>query len=157
YVFEEYTPSQKRMKRLEAGDVVKASLEFPIFNSTESIRIDQQGKLILLDYWYMACPPGMKASSYLNEMYHDYSEKEFMVIGINPFDKKEDKLIEFLEKKNIDYPVSLDLEKKTVDLFGITAYPSFLLIDQTGKIILREDGFSVEIIQKLRSEINKRI
>ena len=136
------------------GDQVK--LDFPLFyyNDDTPLTFDNNDKLILLDYWYMSCPPCTKAAPYVNEMYQNYQSKGLKVIGINPIDDKRDKLDTFFKNKKIDYPVCLDVDKVTSKQFGVFAYPTFILLDAQGSIICRLDGFDKDEMHNLSKKID---
>src|SRR6185503_1959515 len=60
-----------------------------------------KGKLVLIDFFYKSCYPCMQAlpaSQTLNEKYKD---KGLRIIGIDPYDKKEDDIAAFLAKRGV--------------------------------------------------------
>ncbi len=104
---------------------------------------DISGKLILLDFWYMSCFACNMAIPMLNELHEKYSKQGLSVIGVNCFDKLEEKkelLKKFIHNQKINYPVLL-ANKEVVEKYKVKAYPTIFLIDRNGKIIYTEVGY----------------
>lgn len=124
-------------------------------DGTEISLSDYNGKLIVLDFWYMDCFPCIKAIPHLNDLLRKYKDQGLVVIGANPTDnnkKNLKRMPNFLEHNSIDYPIMF-IEKENTKDFKVFAYPSFYLIDKQGKIIYSETGFGENAMGKIDSLI----
>lgn len=137
---------------------------------------DYKGKLILLDFFYKACFPCTKALPHLQKLYDQFKDFGLEVIGIDPFDKvdtkstsvitnsvlkdsfgkKEVDLIEFLQKKGINYTILLG-DQDVVKLYNISGYPTVYFIDKNGLIISSEVGFGEGVEKKYEEIIKKHL
>lgn len=92
------------------------------------------GRVCLLEFWATWCRPCVESVPDLNKLYDEYAPKGLELIALSQ-DYSEDKLATFVKAQNIRYSVALD--NGTVDLYGITGYPTTVLINHTGQIVWR--------------------
>ncbi len=106
--------------------------------------------LLLLDFWYRACFPCLKAMPVLEKLHQKYAKIGLTVIGINPYDKNMEALQKFLNDRQISYPVLLDNERRLAEQLNINTYPTLLLVDAASKkILLVQEGFGEESEDRL--------
>lgn len=102
---------------------------------------DLKGKVVLIDFFYKSCHPCMLALPGLQNLHINYYDRGLRVIGINPFDTKEDDDIEnYLLKRGITYPILLT-DRTIINNYHIYGYPTIYLIDKQGKILLSKVGY----------------
>src|ERR1700722_5578296 len=115
-----------------------------------------KGKVLIIDFWGSWCGPCRKSHPHLKAIYNKYHDKGLEIIGIGyeggtPQGKdsiwrkavKEDGMT-WLQILND--PDRQDLTK----LYGVTAFPTKLIVDREGKIVFRvSDSFSEEFDRKL--------
>jgi len=112
---------------------------------------DYKGKWVLLDFWFMGCKPCIALFPKVEELYHNYHAKGFEVIGINDIDKNSQKLADFVKDKNIPY-ITLNAEdRKVSEMYHVTGYPTFVLINPQQVIV--EVGYLTEIIEVLKKHL----
>lgn len=94
----------------------------------------QKGKVVLIDFWDVYCPPCIKAMPELKALFEQYSDEGLEIIGIS-LDTDKEKLLDFLKKHNISWKIACSYKgwkDKTAILYGINATPSTWLIDRKG-------------------------
>jgi thiol-disulfide isomerase/thioredoxin len=128
---------------LEVGTVPK-DFELPVLGGTEFVKLsDYRGKVVLIDFWYVACAPCKKALPHLAELHENYGDKGLVVLGINPFDAK--RSAEELEKFYATYGVThtnlLDSGRVVVKDFQISPYPTIYILDREGSVAFGQQGF----------------
>ncbi len=94
---------------------------------------DLKGKVVVLDFWGVWCPPCRAAVPKLKELYHKHRDDGLVIIGIHTA-RQADKMAEFVAEQNIDWPVAADVDGKTVRAFLVDSYPDYYLIDRSGKL-----------------------
>ena len=104
--------------------------------SLESLK----GKLVLLDFFYKSCYPCMQALPALQSLHERYKDQGLVVIGMDPYDDKEDNLPDFLAKRDVDYTV-LYASREIAKTYRVSGYPTMFLIDKEGKIIHIQEGY----------------
>ena len=153
YEVEEYKEEPK--KGLPNGTRMP-NLEGIIYSDKSSAKMDDfLDKLTLYDFWYMDCPPCIKAIPLLNELHMKYGDKGLKVVGVNPFNYNEkdlNRMPGFLTRNNIEYPI-LFVDRDSIGLFQIPAYPTFYLVDHEGNILYSEIGFNEDKAKSLDSQL----
>lgn len=120
----------------------------------ESLR----GKYVLLDFWGSWCSPCRISHPHLKKLYQKYNDKGFEILGIAhengaslAIQKK--KWLQAIEEDALPWIQVLDNEdadrQNLVKLYGISAFPTKILINKEGKIIARYTGDGNEIDTKL--------
>lgn len=113
-----------------------------------------KGKYVLLDFWGSWCGPCRASHPHLKELYSKYKDQGFEILGIaeeqgrNLEDNKRtwkkavsDDGMTWLQVLNNEGKDTFD----AVEAYGVTAFPTKLLLDKEGKIIVRLIGDSKEI------------
>lgn len=111
-----------------------------------SIR-DFDADLILLDFWGTWCAPCRKSIPHLKELQASLGDKKLQVIGIacerTPADERAAKVAEVVEENGINYAVlvtGMDGACPVQEAFSIQFYPTMILLDREGRVLLREQG-----------------
>ena len=89
----------------------------------------------------------------LNALYSDYKDKIKFVFVANDQKSKVDA---YLEKNNYDLPVYYSSEKAPTELYS-NSIPATFLIDDRGKIVMKEIGSSDWNSTKVRNQINELV
>jgi peroxiredoxin len=107
-------------------------------NDTLSSNFYQNYKYTLVDFWYSNCGPCIAQFKELNEIYTQYQQQNFQIIGISTDRQKEkSKWIAAINKYKLLWPQYWDIDGKESSMYSIQAFPTNLLIDSTGKIIAK--------------------
>lgn len=89
---------------------------------------DYEGKVVLLNFWATWCPPCRHEIPYFNELYKEYRDEGFEVLGIS-LDRGGEKTVEkFLESNEVIYPILMGDNSVT------TIYQEFVPPDQRNSI-----------------------
>ncbi len=115
-------------------------------------------KLVVLDFWYLACPPCLKAIPMLANLQTEFGAKGLQILGLNSTDTSEKKIAEikkFIPVLQMNYPVIL-IGKETEQAFQVTVWPTFYLIEN-GKIIYTGKGYDENEFKTLRTIIEQRL
>lgn len=106
---------------------------------------DLKGKLVLIDFFFKACPPCKHAMPGLQQLYERYSSRGLEIVGIDPVDiENPEKLTMFLQKMGVGYTVLLDKLRTTTDQYKVIGFPTQYLIDRSGKILYSNVGWTEE-------------
>lgn len=101
---------------------------------------DQRGKVVVLNFWSITCPPCVKEMPSLIELAHlAQSRADLEVVAITT--DKEWSEVAHLFPKNNPLRVLFDPEKEIVDgKYGSKLFPETWVVDPQGVIRLRYDG-----------------
>lgn len=110
----------------------------------------KNSNLVLLDFWYVACPPCIRAMPHLATLHEKYKTQGLEIIGLNSMDNPKDKkdvIQKLLNRFDARYQIVF-IDKKVADSYLIKVYPSIYLI-KGGKILHSLIGYSEESINEL--------
>jgi thiol-disulfide isomerase/thioredoxin/outer membrane lipoprotein-sorting protein len=100
-----------------------------------------KGRPVLLDFWASWCGPCIRSMPTLEKLHHDYRAQGLVVLGIDVGEKRE--VVEkFLTTKPVPYPVIMGDEAGIPAAYGVSAYPTFVMIAPDGKISSHLIGFN---------------
>jgi peroxiredoxin len=111
-----------------------------------------QGRPLLVTFWATTCATCVKEIPHLAELYNELGKDELEIIAIAMSYDPPNRVVELSERKNIPYPVALDIDGSAARAFGdIQVTPTSFLIDSHGNVLQQKSG---EInIDELRKEV----
>jgi thiol-disulfide isomerase/thioredoxin len=164
YKIEDYkeptSEEQAEMYRLLDTNALAPLLKGKIYGSAEALtEIDYKGKVVMLDFWYMACGWCIKSFPYIDKLHEKFGGR-LIIYGVNSFDNNEKsiaKMPRFLEFNPMKYQTVL-VDKAFVDACKVHVWPTFYLIAD-GKIKYAQAGAIVDevTLKKWEDEIEKLI
>jgi thiol-disulfide isomerase/thioredoxin len=95
------------------------------------------GKVVLLDFWGTWCGPCVANLPKVQALHEKYKDRGLIVIGVHSEQGGED-VPAFLKKQPLSFPIAIDTGE-TVKSYGIESWPTYFLIDKSGKC---PSGFS---------------
>jgi len=100
----------------------------------------KKNKLTLIDFWASWCQPCIGGFPKMKELYAKYHDKGLEIYGLSVDEKKEPWLME-LKKQNLPWLNVIDNEKKLYkQLYNVSGFPTYILIDQDGKMLYKHTG-----------------
>jgi thiol-disulfide isomerase/thioredoxin len=126
-----------------------------VVNLTDSVFniFDSTAKLIILDFWYMGCAPCIKAIPFMNKLYSTYYSEGLRIYGVNQFDTSKNIIDEFISRKGIVYPVLLKSLNPYFNTFNIRVFPTMIILDKYGNLILNYEGYSSALDKEIEENI----
>ena len=105
---------------------------------------DQQGKVVLLEFWTFGCINCRRVIPWVKSWHEKYEGDDFTVISIHypEFSYEEDfnNVVAATEELGIEYAVALDNDGVTWRAYQQRFWPTTYLIDKTGQIRLQHIG-----------------
>ena len=92
-----------------------------------------RGKVVLLNFWYVACPPCQIEMPGLERAYLAHQAQGFVVVGLDMTDDTVT-ISKFTSRLGITYPILRDIGERAVIAYQVRATPSSFLIDRNGVI-----------------------
>ena len=133
---------------LRVGDPLP-SLTFPALASQAmTIPDDVNGKVMVLHFWTDWCGScGVVMPAY-DKLYGLYRQKGLLIVGVNVGQTKK-QVKKFVDKTKITYPVLLDEEKRSAQVYSVVGLPRTYIIDRKGIVRYKLIGeVPEETIQK---------
>lgn len=110
-----------------------------------------KGKVVVLNFWFTKCGPCIAEMPQLNELVSNFKNQDVVFLAIT-FNKKEI-VNQFLEKHAFQYTI-LANANDVVKIYGVNSYPTSIVINKKGEIVLKELGYRTNIKEVLANSIN---
>jgi peroxiredoxin len=94
----------------------------------------QRGKVVLVDFWDVKCPPCRKEMPNLKKLHREFASKGLVIVGIS-LDTDKDLLQNYLKELSPEWKMACSFQgwnDLTAKLYTINATPSSWLIDRQG-------------------------
>jgi thiol-disulfide isomerase/thioredoxin len=105
------------------------------------VRLDQVAKdqPLLLYFWATWCKPCRKTQPKVAALAEKYKDR-VKVVGINVGGLDSPKAIKkYISRQRITYTMLIDRNDKAVKAYSVSAIPVIILLDETGKILFRDN------------------
>lgn len=121
----------------------------------ENISLENfRGKVVLINFWFINCPPCRMEIPDLNELKAEYQNDEVEFLAIT-FDSQK-QVAQFLEKTNFDFKIIPDAQK-LIETYGIQGFPTSVVIDKKGLVVDSKMGGSMNIKEELKVFIEEAL
>lgn len=132
----------KLLERSLAGWVGKAAPPFALSGldggdvSSEALA----GKGHLVYFWFTACPPCVKTTPLLVELYEEYAPRGFEIVAVNAdevleLEYTDEHRAAYIEKQGIRFAVAHLTEEVQQDYGAVSVFPTLFFIDRQGVVV----------------------
>lgn len=138
-------------------------LKFPSFtattidNKTYTLN-DLRRKVVLINLWFIGCPPCVAEIPMFNELQNEFSRKDFIILSFGLDDNKS--IEEFIKKQPINFSVFANSENLISNKFKMSfGYPTNIFLDQDRQIIEFTTGGAMDVVglKKTKEELKNLI
>jgi peroxiredoxin len=112
------------------------------------------GKFVVLDFWATWCPPCRESVGDLKSLTRKYPKDSVVLLSVSA-DLGAQEWREFIAQRKMDWPQYWDQDHKISKLFGVRAYPTYIVIDRDGVIRARIVGENPEesVVHRLKETL----
>lgn len=135
-------------------DTIAPYWKLPVMSGDSLSLSDLKGNIVLIDFFYKSCYPCMQALPSLEKLHQKYKDQGVRILGIDPYDKPEDGIAEFLAKRGVTYTILLN-GREVAKAYRVSGYPTLYLIDHKGNVAATQYGFGDGVEEKLDKTISK--
>jgi peroxiredoxin len=119
-----------------------------------------KGRIVVLDFWYMACPPCLASMPKLSAIRKKFDPAKVTIVGVNvrdslPYAKR------YITSNGFSYSFAFDGADAAADVaraYHISGYPTFYIIGRDGSIVASHDkGYSESFEKELTEMIDDAV
>ncbi len=154
---------QKLMDKMPMPDgsrSFRTGTKFGTFNETDingnryKLK-DLKGKVIVINFWFINCPPCRMEIPELNELVASYKDnKDVIFIGIALDEKYE--LQEFLKTFPFDYNI-IENGRNLASSYSVNSFPTHVVVDRDGKIKFHTSGLAKNTVYWLKKSTDEAL
>jgi len=140
---EEYKYMYGKLVRMKAVAIGQKYTDFGLATPEgEMLKISDvhNGNVLLIDFWAAWCGPCRQANPELVEIYNDYHDQGFEIIGVS-LDRDSASWVKAIADDKLSWPQISDLKywnSEGAELYGVPAIPHAVLIDREGIITAKK-------------------
>lgn len=112
-----------------------------------------RGKVVVLAFWSTWCTTCKLELVELKSFAASPEYKNLVVVAVCNDPENIDDVKTIAKTLAIDYPVLLDKQAKVFKKLGMSAVPTTIIIDQTGKVSLTRQGYDAGIMRQIKKNI----
>ena len=101
-----------------------------------------RGKAVLINFWATWCGPCVQEIPSLISLQNEFGPQGLAIIGVSMDQNGEGPVQKLIEKTGINYPVVMGDDKISRDFGGIFGIPASFLVDQSGTVRKRFNGWT---------------
>ena len=137
---------------------IKVGDKVPDFNLTDingnPIELEAlKGKVVVLNFWFINCPPCRKEIPDLNKLADEFKDQEVVFIAVSDDDGK--RLKTFFKKYPFNY--TQISSKFLAKEYGIRSFPTNIVLNKNLEVVLHKIGGRDDIYNLLKEEIQKQL
>ncbi len=111
-----------------------------------------KGKIVLLDFWAIWCPPCLWAFPELSRLDNDFEDQDFQVLGIAVYSGTVEDIRRAMVDHGATYPTVVG-DDDLVERFEVIGYPTYFLISPEGIIYKKYVGEVSNLYERVAADI----
>lgn len=115
-----------------------------------------RGTVVLVNFWASWCGPCRTEMPLLDNLYREYRDYGFTVLGIN-LDEEHSQALKLLDKVPVTFPVLFDPDNRTSETFAVDAMPTTVLIDRNGVVRHHHRGYKEGFMDKYEQQVKELV
>jgi thiol-disulfide isomerase/thioredoxin len=143
-------PRPVESKFFKTGEKIAAFNERDMRGIKHNLK-EMAGKVVVLNFWFVNCPPCRQEIPQLNEVVEAYRNNSDVVFIAVALDEKYE-IEEFLKTSPFNYHI-IDRGRYIASKYGITSYPTHVVLDKEGKVIFHTSGLGMSTVPWLKKSI----
>lgn len=126
----------RNLTHIEIDKIFLTNLE----GARSQIKKGKSTAYYLFDFWFVNCPPCVSDHIQIMKDFQFLNSKNVRVMGVS-IDKKSEDVKSYVDKYHYPWEQYLDENQSLTSQFSITTFPSYILLNSEGKIVLSSNQY----------------
>lgn len=145
--------SENLKKEPRPESIEKSMLENTLMGIVNGKVESVKNKRVFLDFFYQGCLPCVKSYPYINLLFNS-ADSNLVVIGVDQLESDSSTIDKYIEKYDLQYPILVGQQAVFLRrYFKLNSFPTFIVLNEDGKIIEYGDGFTKSSFKRLTKRI----
>ena len=126
---------ENRMKKLELADADAPEIDMTDLSGKLTAVSSFKGKVLLIDFWATNCPPCLAEFPKLKQLYADYHQQGFEIVGLS-LDESREIVDAFQARAQLPWQLVNEAEqvKTAREKYRVRTIPSLFLVGRDGRV-----------------------
>lgn len=151
YTLFEKMPKPNESSFFKTGNTI-SNVKLVTMDGKKYVLKEMKGKVVVLNFWFINCPPCRMEIPHLNNMVQSFKEREDVVFLAVALDQSYE-LKDFLKEMPFQYDI-VDAGSYVASRYGINLFPTHVVIDKEGKVAFHTSGYGMGTVPWLKKAIN---
>jgi thiol-disulfide isomerase/thioredoxin len=139
----ENMPKPRESTYFKTGSTIASFKESDMNGNKYNLK-EMAGKVVVINFWFINCPPCRQEIPHLNELVEKYKDNKDVVFLAVALDNKYD-LQQFLKTSPFNYNI-IHEGIYIAQLYSVKAYPTHVVLDKKGKVLFHTSGFGAATV-----------
>lgn len=113
-----------------------------------------EGKVVVLNFWFVACAPCVKEIPELNTMVEKYRKRDDIVFLAIALDNK-DEIEKMISKTPFSYHILPNGKEITKNIYKVAMFPTHVVLNKSGKVSYHTSGYHPSTVQTIEKSIEQ--
>ena len=96
---------------------------------------DYRGKYVFLNFWATWCFPCREEMPSMDSLYKKFRSNRFEMLAV-ALDRQGERMVKpFVKNFGFSFPILLDAENQTTEIFGVVSIPATFILNPEGEIV----------------------
>ena len=113
--------------------------------------LSSKSRYLLLDFWFIGCRPCHKGFPFMSDLRKSFADSVLEIRALNPIDDAV-----YIKRFSEHFRWNFNMQKDSSALsgyFNVRMYPTAVLLDRQGRVLLRKDNTDAAFFDKVRAII----
>ena len=101
---------------------------------------EHAGQVVLLNFWALWCAPCREELPILKTLHAELRDEGLAIVAVNVDRGGTERVQRFAEQKGLSFEILHDPEQRVAGSYGVVGYPTTVVVDRAGRIVLSELG-----------------
>ena len=135
----------------KTGEIIKPFIVTDIQGKTYNSK-ELEGKVVVLNFWFVACAPCVKEIPELNQIVDKYKQRSDIIFLALALDKKEE-IVDFISKTPFYYQLIPDTKELVQSIYKVGMFPTHLVLNKAGEVAFHTSGYNPSTVKYIDSTI----